>query len=84
MYTKFRIKIEEKYNGEKRYTPQVRTSLFKWKNILRCTDDKFEISSDIHGWSSEESEAIKTIEELKKALIEDKLKSIQKVRYKKL
>jgi hypothetical protein len=84
MYKKFRIKIEEIYNGRVRYTPQVRTGLFKWKNISRYNDDKFEISSDIHGWSSEESEAIKTIEELKKALIEDKLKSIKKVTYKKL
>lgn len=79
---KFRIKIDERYNGEKIYQPQVRKFLFfGWKNIITYGTNYFSSSVMSSTWLNEEA-ALKVIENYKNYLIEAELKEIKSTKYK--
>jgi hypothetical protein len=87
----FRIKIDEKFNGGKRYTPQVGTSGLKigkftllsleWGNIFKQSVH-FHTSRIMCESFSTEQEALDIIEEYKKYLIDQEGKEIKKTIYK--
>ena len=67
---KFRIKIDERHNGEKVYQPQVREFLlFGWKNIITNGSKPFTSSLISCAWPTEEG-ALEEIEIYKKFLID--------------
>ena len=79
---KFRIKIDERHNGEKTYQPQVREFfLIGWKNIISNGSNIFTSSLMSCTWSTEE-EALKVIENYKNHLIKTGLMGIKSTKYK--
>lgn len=79
---KFRIKIDERHNGEKVYQPQVRNFLlFGWKNIITNGTNYFYSSVMSCTWLNEEA-ALKVVENYKNHLIETELKEIKSTKYK--
>lgn len=88
---KYRIEIEERNNGEKRYTPQVGIPSLKigkfdflsmkWGNIIE-DNTSFWISSLAHVSYNTEQEALDVIEGYKKYLIEEKGKETKSTTHK--
>ncbi len=88
---KYRIEIEERNNGEKRYIPQVgipslkigKFDFFsiKWSNIIETTTS-FWTSSLAQVSYCTEQEALDVIEGYKKYLIKQKGKETKKITYK--
>jgi hypothetical protein len=86
----YRIKIEEKNNGEKHYIPQIckliiKKRMFKqtqelvWYNILRANGSTFGLSTEIWTKYVNEEDALKVIEDYrnKEQVEEDsKIKSV--------
>ena len=87
----FRIQIEEKRNGEKRYIPQVGTPRLRigkfdflsieWENILKY-DWVYMSTQVMYESHSTEQSALDVIEGYKKQLIEEEGKEIVKTTYK--
>lgn len=88
---KYRIEIEERNNGEKRYIPQVgipslkigKFDFFsiKWRNIIK--DNTFFFYTPYIEYSyNTEQEALDVIEGYKKYLIEEKGKETKSTTYK--
>lgn len=88
---KYRIKIEEKNNGKKWYTPQVGTPRLKigkfdflsmeWKNLIEDTTS-FWISSFVEYSYDTEQKALNIIEGYKQYLINEKGKEVKLTTYK--
>ena len=87
----FRIQIEEKRNGEKRYIPQVGTPRLRigkfdflsieWENILKY-DLGYMSTQVMYESHFTEQSALDVIEGYKKQLIEEEGKEIVKTTYK--
>lgn len=87
----YRIKIEEKNNGDKWYIPQVGTPRLKigkfdflsteWKNLIEDTTS-FWISSIAQTSYDTEQKALDIIEEYKQYLIDEKGKEVKSTTYK--
>ena len=86
---KYRIKIEEKYNGEKEYVPQVRVGGFftgQWENLVVRWHGK---TISLLGKAMEEpyasfDEAQKIIDQHKKQIEEERLEKVKTIKYKNL
>lgn len=87
----FRIQIEEKRNGEKRYIPQVGTPRLRigkfdflsveWENVLRY-DWGYMSTQVMYESHPTEQSALEVIEGYKKQLMEEEGKEIVKTTYK--
>lgn len=79
---KFRIKIDERHNGEKVYQPQVKEFfLIGWKNIITDGTNYFSSSLMSCTWLNEEA-ALKVVENYKNHLIKTGLMAIKSTKYK--
>lgn len=92
---KYRIKIEERNNGDKWYIPQVGTTKLKigkfdilsteWKNIIEDKsphEPPFWVSSLAEDAYNTEQKAFNVIEGYKKYLIDQKAKEVKSTTYK--
>ena len=88
---KYRIEIEERKNGEKRYIPQVGIPILKigkfdifptkWGNIIKDNTSFFHTSFILYSYNTEQ-EALDIIEGYKKYLIDEKGKETKSTTYK--
>jgi hypothetical protein len=87
----YRIKIEEKNNGEKRYIPQVGTPKLKtgrtiwlytnWENILTHHNRYIALNGMTESYNTEQ-EALNVIEGYKKSILEEEGKKVKSTTYK--
>jgi hypothetical protein len=87
----YRIKIEEKNNGEKRYIPQVGTPKLRtgrtiwlytnWENILTHHNRYIALNSMTESYNTEQ-EALNVIEGFKKNILEEDGKKVKSTTYK--
>jgi len=84
---KFRIKVEEKVNGVKEYTPQVKFNWWDWwwENILvhdvDSYNDNVDTSPTLRYIYESEKEAMKVIDNYKWYLHRQNLKKIKTTKY---
>lgn len=94
MENKYRVKINELNNGEKRYIPQVgfpKIRLGKiivlsyiWENIIMDDLKTFQTATSITYFYETEDVAIAIVEDYKKYLTEQEGKKVNKTTYKEL
>jgi|LakMenEpi03Aug12_release.lakeMendotaPanAssembly.Ray.scaffolds.fasta_scaffold3439269_1 uncharacterized protein YegP (UPF0339 family) len=87
----YRIKIEEKNNGEKRYIPQVGTPKLKtgrtiwlytnWENILTHHNRYIALNGMTESYNTEQ-EALNVIESFKKNILEEDGNKVKSTTYK--
>jgi hypothetical protein len=87
----YRIKIEEKNNGEKRYIPQVGTPKLRtgrvvwlgtnWENILTDCNRYITLNGMSESYNTEQ-EALNVIEGFKKYILEEDGKKVKSTTYK--
>ena len=87
----YRIKIEEKNNGEKRYIPQVGTPKLKtgrtiwlytnWENIL-THHNRYILTNSMTESYNTEQEALNVIESFKKNILEEDGNKVKSITYK--